>query len=113
LSFSNYGIRGAFGAWHVDHSVPLARGGSDHLNNLFSACIACNLFKGEGPSATVRKRLGTQRAPLSLKRKMAEDRASTLFITIVGASVGASMLGRRGLLVGALAGAFTAAALTD
>lgn len=113
LSFSSYGIRGAFGAWHVDHSVPLARGGSDHLNNLFCACTACNLLKGERPSATVRKRLGTQRAPVSLKRKMAEDRTSTLVITIVGASIGASMLGGRGALAGALAGAFAAAALID
>jgi 5-methylcytosine-specific restriction endonuclease McrA len=113
LSFSSYGVRGAFGAWQVDHSVPLAHGGSENLNNLFAACTACNLLKGTRCTATVRRWLGTQRAPLSLRRKKVEDRANMLMITIVGASVGASMLGRRGVLVGALAGAFAAASLID
>jgi len=45
LSFVNYGRLGEKGAWEVDHSVPKARGGTDHLNNLVPACIACNRSK--------------------------------------------------------------------
>ena len=47
LSWSNYGIRGRRGAWEVDHSLPISRGGTDHLNNLVPACVACNLAKGD------------------------------------------------------------------
>lgn len=45
LAFSNYGAVGAKGAWEVDHSVPLSRGGTDRLNNLVPACIECNRSK--------------------------------------------------------------------
>ena len=31
---------------HVEHIVPKAHRGSDHLNNLALACIDCNLHKG-------------------------------------------------------------------
>lgn len=45
LAWSNYGLRGRRGAWEVDHSVPVSHGGTDHLNNLFAACIPCNREK--------------------------------------------------------------------
>ena len=47
LSFTNYGQVAERGAWEVDHSIPLARGGTDHLNNLVPACIECNRSKGD------------------------------------------------------------------
>lgn len=31
---------------HVDHVVPVARGGRDDERNLVTACVACNLAKG-------------------------------------------------------------------
>ena len=31
---------------HIDHSVSVANGGTDHLNNLRLACAQCNLLKG-------------------------------------------------------------------
>lgn len=31
---------------HIDHSVSVANGGTDHLNNLRLSCTPCNLFKG-------------------------------------------------------------------
>lgn len=31
---------------HIDHSVSVANGGTDHLNNLRLACAPCNLAKG-------------------------------------------------------------------
>jgi 5-methylcytosine-specific restriction endonuclease McrA len=33
-------------ASHVDHVVPVARGGSDHPTNLEALCGDCNLRKG-------------------------------------------------------------------
>ena len=46
ISFVNYGILGAIGAWEVDHSNPVAQGGSDYLRNLVPSCISCNRSKG-------------------------------------------------------------------
>ena len=46
LAWSNYGRVGERGAWEVDHSIPISRGGTDHLNNLWPACVSCNTEKG-------------------------------------------------------------------
>ena len=46
LSRLNYASSGDRGAWEVDHSVPLAVGGTDYLSNLWPACIECNRNKG-------------------------------------------------------------------
>lgn len=35
-----------FGCYHVDHMVPLSRGGHDGWENLAIACIRCNTSKG-------------------------------------------------------------------
>jgi len=58
LSRTNYNAPGAKGAWHVDHSKALANGGTHHMNNLFPACISCNLEKGTYHKNTIRKRKG-------------------------------------------------------
>jgi 5-methylcytosine-specific restriction endonuclease McrA len=47
LAWKNYGLLGKRGAWEVDHSRPLARGGTDYLRNLVSSCIECNRSKGD------------------------------------------------------------------
>lgn len=33
--------------WHIDHRIPLSRGGSIELDNCVLACEWCNLSKGE------------------------------------------------------------------
>lgn len=48
LSFINYGANGRRGAWEVDHSVSIKRGGSSKLQNLYPACINCNRSKQAG-----------------------------------------------------------------
>lgn len=48
LAWCNYGVLGTHGAWEVEHSIPRAAGGTDHLNNLYPACIGCNRSKGDG-----------------------------------------------------------------
>jgi len=47
LAWKNYGKRGRRGAWEVDHSRPISRGGTDYLRNLVPACIECNRSKGD------------------------------------------------------------------
>ena len=45
LAWTNYGSPEAKGAWEVDHGVPLSRGGSDHMRNLWAICVECNREK--------------------------------------------------------------------
>jgi hypothetical protein len=32
--------------FHIDHVIPLARGGRDHPSNMVKACVKCNMRKG-------------------------------------------------------------------
>jgi 5-methylcytosine-specific restriction endonuclease McrA len=57
LSLVNYNRPGRRGAWHVDHSNPRSRGGTDYLRNLFPACIGCNQVKSDFSSRTARRYL--------------------------------------------------------
>ena len=45
LAFTNYGKPGRKGAWEVDHSNPLSKGGTNYLRNLVPSCIPCNRKK--------------------------------------------------------------------
>lgn len=45
LAFKNYGRPSERGAWEIDHSVPISRGGTEYLRNLVPACIKCNRGK--------------------------------------------------------------------
>jgi 5-methylcytosine-specific restriction endonuclease McrA len=47
LSFANYGIVGAKGAWEIDHFIPLAAGGEDTRRNWVPACVSCNTEKSD------------------------------------------------------------------
>lgn len=47
LSWQNYGANGKKGSWHVDHSKPKSKGGTDYLRNLVPACTNCNLDKSD------------------------------------------------------------------
>src|ERR1700682_2109048 len=69
LAWSNYGRPGRRAAWHVDHSVALARGGADDLRNAYAACIRCNCSKQDGTNRSVRARSGLRRAPLSVGKR--------------------------------------------
>lgn len=46
LTFSAYGDVYHLHGWEVDHSIPRAKGGTDHLNNLWPAHTSCNRSKG-------------------------------------------------------------------
>ncbi len=69
LSFGNYGATGKRGAWEIEHSRPRSKGGADHMNNLYAACIRCNRSKGNATTASARAANGYRRAPLSRQKK--------------------------------------------
>jgi len=104
LSFKSHGRRNAKGSWHIDHSVPRARGGSDHGNNLFAACIGCNLDKGTLSTRIVRRYYGTARAPYSKTKKTRIRENNTTAGAVVGGLIGA-VGGPLGFFVGAAIGA--------
>jgi hypothetical protein len=103
LTFSNYGELGARGAWEVEHSIPKALGGSDHLNNLYPSCVPCNRSKGVGSTRTVRARSGKSRAPFSVKKLQSAKQDAAIAGAFVGGLVG-SLFGRKGAVIGAFAG---------
>ena len=69
LCFRNYGVMGKRGAWEIEHSRPRSKGGTDHRNNLYAACIRCNRSKGNATTASARAQNGYRRAPLSEAKK--------------------------------------------
>jgi len=96
LSFCNHGRHGGRGAWHVDHSVAIARGGTNHGNNLKAACIPCNLDKSTTTARTARAWNGRRRAPLSAARYEAKKSQNAWAGAATGIGVGA-LLGGPGL----------------
>jgi hypothetical protein len=104
LSYVNYALYGERGAWEVEHSKPIARGGTSHGNNLFAACISCNRSKRHGSSRTARSRNGQSRAPYSRSKVNARRDNNQLGGMITGGIIG-SRFGPRGPIVGALLGA--------
>jgi 5-methylcytosine-specific restriction endonuclease McrA len=104
LAFRNYGQCEARGAWHVEHSIPVANGGTDHGNNLFAACIPCNLDKSTATSRTARSWNGQQRAPLSKSRHEVARTNNRITVGMIGAGLGAVFGGPSGAFIGGLLG---------
>lgn len=100
LTFNNYGKRNFKGAWHLDHSVPKSKGGSDHLNNILPACINCNEYKSDQATNIIRKKNGVSRAPYSKKKKNSIKSTNTTTGAIIGGVVG-SIFGPIGTAIGA------------
>jgi 5-methylcytosine-specific restriction endonuclease McrA len=112
LSFQNYGRFGQRGAWEIEHSIPRSAGGSDHLNNLYPACVDCNRSKGILTSRTARGRNSLLRAPLSKNARNKIRDENTLCGAAVGGIVGL-VGGPPGMLVGALLGALIGHEVAD
>lgn len=104
LAFNNYGKNGTRGAWEVEHSKPKAKGGTDNLNNLYPACIACNRDKSTSTTRTARKYHGTKKAPLSVKNREQAKAKNVLAGAVLGGASG-SFFGPLGTVVGAALGA--------
>jgi 5-methylcytosine-specific restriction endonuclease McrA len=104
LVFKNYAQSAKIGKWEIEHSKPKAKGGTDHLNNLFPACVKCNNEKGVLATKTIRARKLVTRAPLSLKKKVKIKEANTLGGAIIGATSGALVGGPIGVIIGSVLG---------
>jgi len=104
LALINYGRVGKRGAWHVEHSVPRSKGGADHLNNLFAACIDCNLNKSNRTTKTARGWNGKTRAPLSPEKRHRAKTENGILGAVGGGAVGFAVAGPVGAVIGALAG---------
>jgi 5-methylcytosine-specific restriction endonuclease McrA len=104
LSRKNHGRRGERGAWQVDHSVPRAKGGTDHLNNLKPACISCNLDKSAQTTRTARGRNGKTRSPLSVEKRMQAKNENAFLGAVGGGVAGFAVAGPVGAIFGALTG---------
>src|SRR6266568_3497639 len=74
------------------------------VNNLFPACIGCNLDKGTVSSRTARGWYGRKRAPLSKQRKDQAKRSGALAGGLVVGLLGGLLGGPRGALLGAAIG---------
>lgn len=102
VAFKNYGIHGARGAWHVEHSIPIVNGGTNRMNNLYAAHIVCNLQKGVFTTRMARSWAGKSRAPLNSERRAIERQRNAWGGAAVGAGIGAALGGPRGALFGAI-----------
>lgn len=88
LNFKHYGKLGRRGAWEIEHSNPQAKGGTHRLNNLYSACIACNRGKGTKSSRVARARHGKRRAPLSASKRRQARLVNALKGAVLGVVTG-------------------------
>ena len=104
LCLINYGIHGSKGAWQIEHSKAWANGGSDHMNNLYPACIPCNIDKGTRHIKTVRSQYGTTRAPYSKAKKQKLKNDSIADGALIGVSIGFALGGPAGGLIGSFIG---------
>jgi HNH endonuclease len=105
LSLKNYGQRGKKGAWQVEHSVPRSKGGSDHLNNLFAACVSCNCDKSNKTTRTARGWNGKTSAPLNPEKRKQAKFDNGFAGAIAGGFAGGVIAGPIGLIIGAVTGA--------
>lgn len=103
LKFSNYGLKTGVGSWSIDHSRPKAKGGTDHLNNLYASCPGCNLQKGTQSTRSVRAKNGLTRAPLSKVKRQKKKTQYTTTGALLGAGIGA-IFGPVGSSAGAIIG---------
>ncbi len=101
--FKNHGNFGSRGAWEVEHSKPKSKGGTDHLNNLFCACLKCNREKGNNTNYSVRSKNGVKNAPLSEKNKKKSIVTNTVSYAATGAAIG-RFFGPVGMVAGGIIG---------
>lgn len=104
LVFSAYGDTGHRAGWEVDHSKARRRGGSDRLQNLLPAHVACNRAKGAASSRSFRRTKGKRFAPLSVearKRSRARNAACSAAAGWGLASLACPQLRLLALVVGA------------
>ncbi|MBZ4419051.1 HNH endonuclease signature motif containing protein [Myxococcus sp. RHSTA-1-4] len=88
LSFRNYGKLDVPGGWEVDHSRPLARGGTNHFNNLRPICVRVNRQKQDRSARAMRAEYGKSGPPRSrAQEEKSEDGWNTFFAVLGGVAL--------------------------
>jgi hypothetical protein len=113
LAYKNYGQEGKRGAWEVEHSLPRALGGTDHLNNLKPACIGCNRNKGIQMTRTARGWNGKARAPLPPDKRRQAELENGILGAFCGGVLGLVAAGPFGAVLGILTGGHLASGNPD
>lgn len=108
LNFDFYGNAYGKDSWEIEHSKPRAKGGTDHLNNLFPAHVTCNRKKGVSPNRTIRSKYGTTRAPYSKAKKQSIKIQNTKKGFLIGSGIGLATTGPVGGVVGGTIGGIVA-----
>lgn len=88
LILTSHGNLKVKGNWEVEHSKPRASSGTDHINNLFPACISCNRKKSTKSSAYARGENGFSAAPLSKQAKSRKRADNTFYGSTAGLIAG-------------------------
>ena len=83
LFWSNYGAPGERGSWEVDHSVPIARGGTDYLRNLWPACTDCNRDKGAMTGSQYMRLMEGGAGPYSSSDSIVGGLAALFFVVLL------------------------------
>ena len=87
----------------ISAPMPNLNCGTDRPNNLYAACIICNIEKGTLHTRTARSRNGTTRAPYKKEKKLEIREDNTTAGMLLGGFVGA-IAGPWGVVVGATLG---------
>ncbi len=104
VAFSRYGVISARSGWEIDHSVPRAKGGTDHPNNLFPAHISCNRSKQDGGTRAARADFGKARAPMSVERRQRAKLWTAVGGALTAGATGFRFAGPPGFLAGVIVG---------
>ena len=104
LAFINFGQHGRRGCWSVEHSRPRVKGGTDHGNNLYAACISCNSSKGSKSTRSARAKNGRTRAPLSRKSEANVRSKNMIKGAVAGVLAGNVVAGKKGAIIGGILG---------
>ena len=104
LSLDNYAKPPEQGGWEIEHSRPQSKGGSDHMNNLYAACVPCNRQKGNRSNQRIRRKHGFTKAPQSQKRARKTAFGKAGAFAVGGAALGKKIAGNKGALAGGVVG---------
>lgn len=74
------------------------------MNNLYPACISCNIDKGTKHTKTARSQHGNSRTPYSKSKKQKIESNNTTGGALIGGGIGLAIGGPAGGMIGSFVG---------